>query len=218
VLFGNLILSGIAIAQLPKLFMIFAVRVQGRWLTPQERFLCHQPEARVFTNARWPVFEITIDFENVEEAQAKLEKLTEQVEKECPVAAAFDIHGTGEGIVWTCSEVGWESSRYWFKVKGDKHKNTKTKKAGISPEKLAGIQEVVDTLITENRLAQGFESVKEKLGVNTLTEKNTGDFIKWIITDITEEDIDIVAKSGLTIREISGQASKIARKWFFNKI
>ena len=63
-------------------------------------------EARIFNIRRFPTYEVTIDFSNEKskmDGLAKMEALTLDVQKECPVAKQLGAKGKevkGEGIVW----------------------------------------------------------------------------------------------------------------------
>jgi len=129
---------------------------------------------------------------------------------------SIDINMISEGIVWRCITEGWTQSRYWFKVKGEKHQSSKTKTlAPVDIEKVNGIKELVGNLVTESRLNQGLEQLKmQKL---ELSRKNVGPFLKWVVNDIIKEELDTIMGNGFEPKEIQGQVSKVARDWFFQK-
>jgi hypothetical protein len=160
-------------------------------------------------------FSINIDFNCPEAAQAELIKYTEEVEQDCPVARQLlgaDFADPlpdpliGEGIVWSTI---YRDNTLRFKVKGDKHSSSKVKTlAPVDIERINSINEFVDSVLTDSRLSQGLEHVPSRDVVHT------GTFIKWIMGDIIKEELDTMVANGFTTKEVSGQASRIARQWF----
>lgn len=63
---------------------------------------------------------------------------------------------------------------------------------------------------------QGYEYLKENK--HELIEKSTGVFIQWIIGDILKEEKDTLTQNNLTEKEVFGNVSKVARRWYFDKI
>ena len=131
---GSGIQKGVALTQLPKMFVIFAIKAvneegNSTWLDISEEkgyyFCCGCEDGgndhTIHSIYEFPTFEIDIDFKFPEIAQNKMIEITEEVEKECPVGKHFGVSGTGEGIVWTCVSEGWNDSGTWFKVKGEAH-------------------------------------------------------------------------------------------------
>jgi len=110
---GAGIQKGVALTQLPKMFIIFAVKsVFGdgttQWVPVGEIDL-HLPEDNLFNIDTFPTYEIDIDFNFPEIAQNKMIEITEEVEKECPVGKAFFNNMNG-ATVWlengkVCSSV-----------------------------------------------------------------------------------------------------------------
>jgi hypothetical protein len=140
-----------------------------------------------------------------------LQELTLQVEEDCPVARHLlgkDFEGKliGEGIVWSAE---YKGNTFRFKVKGEKHSSSKVKTlAAVDVEKVANIAQFVDTVLTESRLSQGLEQVGERI------PENTGAFLKWVIGDVMKEEADTLQASGLSTKDFTGIASRVARQWF----
>lgn len=130
-------------------------------------------------------------------------------------SGSFEIKSTGEGIVWTCVTPGWEGSRYWFKTKGDEHKNvTQKEKVPIDVERVNNIKELVKTVIAEPRLLQGIDNLRMmKLAVE---KKNLGTFIKWVYDDVIKEELETITKNGFTPKDISGELARYSREWFID--
>jgi len=166
----------------------------------------------------FPVYDIEIDFNDVNASLARLEQLTNDVEQNCPVGEFFGVDGVGEGVVWKSTNPEWELS---FKVKGEKHSTSRKLKSGAtvvetSPETLASIDEFVRYSVTENRLIQGIQRVFTERG-EIPDIKHTGDFLRWVVYDILSEECDVLVASGLTPKQVSGSISHHARKWFHDK-
>ena len=144
-------------------------------------------------------------------SQNQLIELTEAVEAECPVGKAFGVSGIGEGIVWTCVTPGWESSKFWMKVKGEKHSVSKVKTL-VDVEALANIQAFLDYAVTEARLDQGFTEVAAK------DIKDIAAFLRWMYNDIIKEEADTIEANGLDPKTIGKNISARARPWFIKRI
>jgi hypothetical protein len=157
-------------------------------------------------------YSIDIDFNAPQESQNKLVELTMKVEEQCPVAADFGKFGIGEGIVWYNAETGLR-----FKVKGEKHSVSKVSTVKeISAEDLARISTIktfVDTVVTENRLNQGLDKLRE-MGLE-ISVKSTGDYIKWVVGDVLKEEMDLIIASCLDKKELNPAMSNKAKEFFF---
>lgn len=164
---------------------------------------------RIGSFATW---KIDIDFNAPQDSQNELVDLTLKVEEQCPVAAQFQKFGVGEGIVWTNRETGLR-----FKVKGEKHSVSKVSTVKpITEEDLARISTVktfVDTVVTENRLNQGLDKLRE-MGLE-ISVKSTGDYIKWVIGDVLKEEMDLIIASCLDKKELNPAMSNKAKEFFF---
>lgn len=210
---GQGINGGTAIAQLPKMFVVFAVKLDEVWLNCAGVELVHHEDMRVFNVFLFPAFSVIIDFEHPELTQNLLGDKTVSVEAECPIAKAFGVSGVGEGIVWRCVEPDWDSSRFWFKVKGEKHSATKVKTlAAVDVEKVKTTNEFVGKVVTESRLRQGIEKLRE--AGKPLDVTSMGDFLRWIFNDIAKEESDTAEASGIELKKIGGPISLAAKRWF----
>ena len=228
---GQGIQSGVGISDLPRMFVIFAVKVGNRWCAPAEFMDIELPDSKIFNIFRADPYNIVIDFNVLNEQGPsgkvlfELASLTEEVEKECPFAKSFGVSGVGEGIVWrslcdarTKDFCGGDEGDPWlFKVKGEKHKNVKESKLiTLAPEITDNINQLLNTVLTEQRLEQGIEKLGEK-GLE-VSKKNTSHFMKWIGDDIKRECRDILetltpAQEAL----LSHSVMKQAREWFFKQ-
>ena len=216
---GGNIQKGVAICGLPKMFVIFAVKVvkdtNSYYLTRDVWSEYSSPDNHIFNINDFPSFDIDIDFSNPALVQNRLIEITEEVEKECPVAKCFGVSGIGEGVCW---EGYYKDSRYIFKVKGEKHSVSKVKKlAEVDVEKINSIQEFVNYAVTENRLNQGIEQVFTSNG-EIPNRSKTGDYLRWIVNDIAKEEMDTMISNNLEPKDVNKYISEKARKWFFAKL
>jgi hypothetical protein len=210
---GGNIQKGVAITGLPKMFIIFAVKINDQWIkTPDVS--C--PEAAIYSIKQYPNFSIEIDFEHPEQAQNQLAKLTEAVEACCPVGLAHGKEGIGEGIAWRCKSN--PSSEYWFKVKGEKHSASKVKLlAEVDLTVVALVEEFVSMTVTEARLEQALHNlINEQLKPFAMT--SMGDFIRWVHQDVLKEEADTLQASGIDHKKLGSPIALAAKRWFVNKL
>ena len=95
---GKGIQKAVAIGELDKQWVIFSAKLNGEYIDIDPSW--NIESASVFNILRIEPFHVTIDFTNPREAIPELERLTLQVEEECPWAKQFGVSGVGEGIVW----------------------------------------------------------------------------------------------------------------------
>ena len=220
---GEGIQKGVALTQLPKMFVIFGVK-QIQWNGDEFWYdildfdfvnSLKDEEHKIYNSAQFPNWEIEIDLEKPTLKVNDMVALTEAVEAECPVGKHFGVSGIGEGIVWRCKEN--PTSKLWFKVKGEKHSVSKVKKlVEVDLEKVQSINEFIDRVVTEPRVLQGIDYLKEQ--GKELTRKSTGDFLSWFFADVMKEESDVLEASGLTKKDISSELGKKARVLFFKEI
>lgn len=215
--------GNIAIAQLEKMFVIFGIRIgeqeDSQWiehdLDPVTLMSVEElNKIKVYHINQFETWTLDIDFSQPQLSQNILVETTRMVEECCPVGQEFGVSGTGEGIVWKCIIPGYCGSDYWFKVKGEKHSPTKVKTlAEVDVEKLKTVNEFVDRTVTEVRLQQSIEYLKE-MGLE-VSQKSTGQFLSWVFGDIMKEEKDVLEASGLDRKDIGKDIGTKARKWFF---
>jgi hypothetical protein len=214
---GGNIQKGVAINGLDKMFVIFGIKIDNMWVSDEVLSQVKNEEENIYNILDYPTYEVDIDFNNPKVAAEIMSKMTEDVEKECPVGKAFGNEGIGEGIVWRCVEEGFKRSRYWFKTKGDKHKSSGTKeKVPVDVERVNSMNELVNVLVTESRLKQGFDYLKEH--GKPFDRSSTGPYLKWLYDDVIKEELDTIMENGFEPKEISGAISNKGRKYFFEEI
>ena len=209
---GGNIQKSVAINGLHKMFVIFAVRIDDVYQDMENFKHLKNEEQRIYNILQFPTFEIIIDINSPELVQNKLIELTNEVEKECPVGKYFGSIGTGEGIVWEYVDGEF---RYIFKVKGEKHQNSKVKTlTTVDTEAVQSIKDFVDYAVTENRLAQGIDKMKE-LNI-PLDPKSTGDYLRWVYNDVIKEENDTINENGIDTKKLGSVISSKARIYWLN--
>ena len=134
------------------------------------------------------------------------------------IIVVMGVSGVGEGVVWwpqACDHFNVDGLQ--FKVKGEKHSETKVKTlAAVDVEKLETIRVLVDTILTDHRLEKRLEALKEQgLGLDV---KNTGAFLKLVGTDVYKEEKDTIEASGLDNKDVMGAVQKKAKQWWMEKL
>jgi hypothetical protein len=230
---GKGVQKNVAIAEVPKFFSIFAVVFYDEdghrtylkggdiliMMNSMNLGFSNNPEERIFNVWEFPTYVISIDFENPHIAQDAINKLVNQIESSSPVGKMMGVEGIGEGIVYRCINLGYEGSEFFFKVKGSKHSNTKVKTlASVDVEKINGINELVERLVSNERLEQMEQQVFNTLNGGEIDQKGIGNFIKAVMHDLLKEELDTISESGYTTKDISGPVSKICRNYILEKL
>jgi len=215
---GEGIQKGVAIAFIPRFWTIFAIRNldTDEWieLNCLNSIIKDLNKERIFVSHQYEQYTIEVNFEKPELVIEQLQQYTLNVEEQCPVGKFFNITEckTGEGIVWVGK---WRDQIYRFKVKGEKHSVSKVKKlVSVDVEKIANVREFVEMTVTENRLLQGIEWLKEQ--GKELNRYSTGDYLRWLFNDILSEEADTLKQNGLISKDVGSEISKKARIWWFD--
>ena len=165
---------------------------------------------------QFTTFNVVIDFNNPQPALDIINKLTLQVEENCPVGRYFNVTGIGEGIVWTPVDPKWAGeSKFIFKTKGLKHENVIKKKAEIDPEKSGNVEVFIEKYVVEERLNQGLKYLKDNN--IEIEDKSTGQFIKWVVQDVLKETKDEMVASNLTEKDVTSSISRKAREFYLKR-
>lgn len=221
---GGNIQKGVAICGLPKMFVVFGIALvdeagERTYLTRKQVLEALDSaevaiDNSIFCAWSFPTFSVEIDFANPHLAQNALNEITLAVENECPVGKAFGVSGVGEGVVWRCVEPGYESSDFWFKVKGEAHSKSKVRTlATVDVERIESVKALAAKLANPERLAQMHQQVFDTLNGGSTDVKRTGDFIKAVMSDALKEELDTIEASGFTTKELSSPMCTICRSY-----
>ena len=211
-----------AVSGLDKLAIIFAhFKVshiessdieQARWF---ETDGMDSEEDNIFNISNFDTWAFEIDFNKPQFSIDEFLKVVEVVENSSPVGNSFDKDNIGEGIVVTFK---YKGGLLRFKVKGDKHANSKVKK--LKPVDLVKEQKKIDfvnLVCIPIRLEQAWQTT---FGIEDQNPdiKETGTFLRNVIKDIMKEETDILVEMGLEPKEVNGMISKQARTWFMEQL
>jgi hypothetical protein len=216
---GGNIQKGVAITGIEKSFFIFDVKI-----VPEDGSdpyyvvsdYLKDTDNKIYNIEDYLSYSITIDFNRPDLAQEEMAKITDTVEKLCPVGKAFGIDGVGEGVVWSTV---YNGHKLRFKVKGEKHagaSKVKTLKP-VDSERISRIHDLVNEIVTGGRLEQMFNLACDTINGGLPERKFLGDFIRMVIKDTMEEDIVTITEAGFEPKEINKYISEIARAYFFEK-
>lgn len=214
---GQGIQSTVGIGRLPKMFVVFDVRIDGVWQSKEVVQSVGCKELNIFNIYDYHTEEVDIDFAFPENIQNKLVDLTTKVADRCPVAHAFGVEGIGEGIVWRCiSDSKYADPGFMFKVKDERHATGAGKVkvlAEVDAQAVADIKEFAELVVTESRCRQGIDKMRER-GLE-LDRSCIGHFINWVFDDVVKEELDVAIKSKIDLGKAKGAVTKLARDWFF---
>lgn len=226
---GQGIQKGVAVSQLPRMFVVFGIRVkhQGEysyWFSGEQindafsgADLASIP---IYSIYNFKTFKIAINFASPELVSNRLGELTQAVEDECPVGKHFGVIGVGEGIVWVAKpnpSVPFQTDDLVMKIKGEKHSESKVKTlAPVDVEKLNSIKELIKTIVTDYRLEKKLDDLRE--AGFSLDVKATGEFLKIVSKDVLKEEADTIEASGLDQKDVMKAVSSHARQWFMTKL
>jgi len=209
---GEGIQKGVAISQLSKRFVIFAVKIDGVYQDVANYMHLANESEDIYHILNYPHWYMDIDFNYPEISQNKLIDLTMAVEAECPVGKAFGVIGTGEGIVY---EYINSEKRYIFKVKGEKHQNSKVKTlTTVNVEEIENMRAFIDYAVTENRMEQGIGKLIENH--IPIEIKSTGEFIKWVYNDVVKEESDTIIANKIDVKKLGSAVSAKAKPFWMN--
>lgn len=217
---GPGIQKGVALNDIPaRMFVVFAIAVDGEYVPVWS-------EARYDdVGVRWagdvPAYRIVIDLLDSGScmvASGAMGELVDAVEAICPWGKVFGVDGIGEGIVW--APVGrLDETEIWFKTKGQAHRKSAPRKKGppaFTPEHLDSAREFVDMMLTDARLEQGLEVLRE-MG-HPIEMRSTGHYLKWVGQDVSTEGAGHLEASGLDWKPVSRMVSQRARLFFVKAV
>lgn len=223
---GGNIQKGVALCKLPKMFVIYGIKIGDKyasdWVNIDQYRNVKLENKQIYHILDFQHWIMDIDFninsENLVKAKESLEKITDEVSKECPVGKHFGVSGIGEGVVWQCIGINGAEDKYnlvlnkdmTFKVKGDEHQVVRAPKAEIDMQLVSDINEMCDFVVTNARLAQGIEYLKEQH--IALDNKATGVYVKWINSDVMKEEADRIKASGFVDNKLKMLIKSINKK------
>lgn len=214
------------------------------WFKPEQRKLVYDEWQKVkdvlpACDVTWidlfKSWTVKVDFSRPDLAQNQFVEITNAVEAECPVSALYGVKGVGEGVVWSCVS-DWvnetsldrgddgdgtvqliKTSDLVFKVKGEKHSDTKVKVlAAVDVEKMNDAVEFATRVVTDHRLEKMIELMKQE-GLEIVPE-STPRFLKLVGQDVMKEEADTLDANGIDRKLAMGRVNQLARDWYINLI
>jgi len=215
---GPGIQKGVGVNLLPsKLFVIFAALRGDEWMDIRHLRLADSAGPHgIYSVYDFGEYAMVVDFSKPELSQNRLVEVTERVEALCPVAEFFGLEGIGEGVVWKPTSPEYSDSRYWFKVKGEKHSSSKVAKlVEVDVEAFRRKEELVAAVVTENRMAQGMALFLQE---HDLELKNIGHFLRWVFNDVLKEERDRIEASGFKEKDLGKNIADVAKRYYLLKM
>jgi len=213
---GKGIQSKVAIAELPKMFIIFAVCIDDVYMDMENYKHLKIEDQLIYNILQFKTFSIDIDFNQPELCQNEIIEMTLEVEKCCPVGQYFGIEGIGEGIVF---EYINGDVRYIFKSKGLLHSSGSKPKTlhPVDNDRIKLIRDIAEQVTPVWRLSQMVEQACDLNNGGQIDRSKLGDYIRLVINDVVKEDLDIIVDAGLEPKDINKYISEIARLYFFDQ-
>lgn len=160
-----------------------------------------------------PQYSLTLDFSKPEGCEKQLKDIALQIEENSPIAAYFNKpDNVGEDAVLIAL---YNGNFLRLKTKGDKHggkpKQPKTQ-SKRTPGEQALLESVADKVTPVWRLTQAIAESR------ATEKKHIGDVIKWVLADVVKEDLHVLQEAKLTIKQVSGEISKIVKDYCFDNL
>jgi hypothetical protein len=239
---GGSIQPIVALCKLPKMFVVFAVRVDGAWVDMgADGFADVRLERHgIYNVMQFRTFSVVLETDNPDPARADMDRLTAEVDRECPVALEIGsvlvrdgrltvkggltveeaLRGPGEGIVWTCPDHPNEN-RLWFKTKGDAHhtvpekmtRNQKTSGVTLTAARANGVADLLERCLHDGRMRQGLEHLFET-GRPVALGPSLQAFAMWVTDDLLKEEADAIEDSELHPEAVRAAGKGKAIAWF----
>ncbi len=207
----------VALAQLSKRFIIFAVRIDDVYQDMENYKHLQDNDNDIYNILQFPYFYIDIDFNRPELSQNELVEKTLAIEEECPVGKFFGISGIGEGTVLEAFDSN--GKRYCMKSKGLKHANgskVKTMRV-VDEDKINALLDLADEVTPVWRLDQMLVQACDLMNGGFIERKHMGEYMKLIMADVLKEETDKIVESGYEFKDLTKYISEIAKKYFFDQ-
>jgi hypothetical protein len=224
--------KGVGVASLPsKQWVLFAVatREEGvvspdgephrRWFDVLSELGDRFADAGIYSIVDGPCHQLELDFEDrgaLELAADRVERLTRAIDEHCPWASRFGVEGPGEGLVWQPLGEHFGDDELAFKSKGEKHqivgRKGPRKSANLDPEQLGNVNEFIAHALTEARLAQGIDALRElELPIEM---RSIGEYLRWLAGDVQRECADELAAATFDWKAIAKPFNEQAKGYF----
>lgn len=213
--------KSVAIEKLPsRAFVILSISVNGIWQPCEPYAGIHAEEEGIYNISRGGFFASTLDINNPEPGMELMNKLTLEVEAECPFGKSFAISGVGEGIVWRPVREDLRGyAKFWLKTKGPLHRISTTNKLPKNTgnmEQKEKARAFAEAAVGEMRLQQAWDWMGE-MGI-TKDESGTTRFNGWLAKDVGVEEKMKIEELGVDKQVLKRAIADIGKKWYFAKL
>lgn len=136
----------------------------------------------------------------------KMQKYTNEVNDECPVAKSFGVSGIGEGIVWVSFDQETNQKRM-FKTKGKSHLSKYKSVVETENPTFNTIEEFVDYTCTTMRLNQALQEAYVLDITSDYYKKkpsvlHSRHIASWLVSDIQKENFESLKKSKINTKKL----------------
>mgnify|MGYP000232202705 CR=1 FL=1 len=173
-------------------------------------------ENRIFNIMNFNQYSFTFDFNSPEKTLNEIINLVQDViEPASPLGKKFgQDENVGEGVV--CTYLSDDGALIQFKVKGEKHSNSKVKTtAPVDLEKLGKVDKCVEEITHNWRFEQGLVTIFGSDYEKNINRNKMGDYLKWVASDTLKEESDIIVKYGFEPKDVMGKVQDKAKKYFY---
>lgn len=174
--------------------------------------------SKIFNIMDYPTYSFEINFNTPDKGINQIIELVDVIEEASPVGKAFGFEtNIGEGVV--CSYLTEDNSLIQFKVKGEKHSNSKVKTTKVvDTEKLDKLDACVEKICHSWRFEQMFNLANDTINDGVPDIKNIALFLKMLNSDTLKEELDIIAEFGFEPKDVLPKVSKIGKIWYLNEL
>lgn len=215
---GEKIQKGVAISRLSRRLVIISAKINGNWVADTDYADIEAPEDDIYNISRAGTYRSVLFPEEPQRTIDQLEPLADAIAAQCPFAAAFDVTGEGEGIVWKFGPYIADSD-LWFKTKGGRFKPTFTPAPKKPPVDQAERREAAKALAqawcSEQRLEQGWDFLREKQIEQNM--KGIGAFLKWLQLDILSEEKGYITEHKIDDEMLKKEIIARGRPWYLER-
>lgn len=173
-------------------------------------------ENKIFNIMNFKNWSFEIDFNSPEKTLNEIINLVQDViEPASPLGKKFgQDENVGEGVV--CTYLSDDGALIQFKVKGEKHSNSKVKTtAPVDLEKLGKVDKCVEEITHNWRFEQGLVTIFGADYEKNINRNKMGDYLKWVASDTLKEESDIIVKYGFEPKDVMGKVQDKAKKYFY---
>ena len=213
---GTGIQKKVALNEIPKFLAIISININDAFVPDWEYSDISDEDLRIFHIGKAGFFSHEMHLNDISASDNEIKRVTDQVERECPMSKTFGISGLGEGIVWKARDY-CGSADFWFKSKGDilavSHSG-KLPASAVDKENRERVDNFARAIVTGVRLEQGWDLLPPP----QKNERGVGAFLKWVVNDCLVEEKRETETLGISKTKLSPAITGIAKPWFWRRV